>query len=162
MHAYLILRNAKLFSAGPASFPALLVAGHAGDPPIRHVQVWFPAGLRGACAGRSKSRIWQVTTAELEPTRSMEIPQNGLLFFVRSAAKPKCGSASLFLPCFVLLRFMYHPVLQVRCGSHGATAVAFQGISFVAARPVFCACAFLCVFERHAEHNLDNCNPYFL
>ena len=49
---------------------------------------------------------------------------------------------------------------SVGCGSHGATAVAFEGILFLAATNG----AFVRVrvrFVCHPEHNLDNCNPYF-
>ena len=45
-----------LFSSGRGSFLALSAAGHAGGPRVLTAPVWAPAGLRGACSGRSKSR----------------------------------------------------------------------------------------------------------
>ena len=52
-------------------------------------QVWVPAGLRGACSGRSKSR--NITNsggefAQLEPTRAMGNPEWSLFLFFTAAA----------------------------------------------------------------------------
>ena len=53
------------------------------------------------------------------------------------------------------------PPSSVRCGRHGATSVAFQGIPFVAGTNGVFVRARLCAFVCHPEHNLDDCNARF-
>ena len=45
------------------------------------VQVWVPAGLRGACSGRSKSRS---LSDQLEPTRPIQTPNAVFILFFTS------------------------------------------------------------------------------
>ena len=49
------LDTCTLFSGGRGSFLALLTAGRAGGPSAHHGASSAPAGLRGACSGRSNS-----------------------------------------------------------------------------------------------------------
>ena len=54
------------------------------------------------------------------------------------------------------------PPSSDRCDTHGATAAAFEGNPFVAAtNGILFACACLCVFVCHPEHNPDDCNLHF-
>ena len=62
----------------------LSAVGRARCPRVLTAQVWAPAGLRGVCSGRSKSRelaskITGSLSAEPEPARPMETPK--IFFF---------------------------------------------------------------------------------
>ena len=77
----------------------------------------------------------------------------------------KCGSISASFVLAVLsaadVCVSPRPTGSHHCGSHGATAAAFQGNPCVT--PTNCVLVRACVcFVCHPGHNLDDCNPHFL
>ena len=99
-------RNTKHSSSGRSFFLALSDAGHAGARLYTTVQVWVPAGLRGACAGRSKSRNLAgnhgvaFRGAIREPSKTMENPR--FSFF------------ALFLHSTAVLQFVFAPLRSLQ------------------------------------------------
>ena len=82
-----------LFSGARGSFSRSRLRGTQGTRLYTTTQVWVPAGLRGACSGRSKSRNLAsdrgiaFRPATVEPTRPMQTPKMSFFsFFDLSAA----------------------------------------------------------------------------
>ena len=112
---HFVLADRQPFSSGRGSFFARLAAGHAGPRPYITADFGGPVGLRGACAGRSKSR------------RACSF---------RGIAFRRANRCVWITPASKLFK---------RCGSHATTAAALAGIPLVTATVGASACTCLCV-----------------
>ena len=135
---------ARCFSGGRGFFLVLSSAGHQGGRLSTTAQVWVPAGLCGACSGRSKSRILASKRGiDLRPAKANQ-----------AYAKPRYHFLSFFHPSMLLFS-KYHSSCQ-RLGSR-STRAALQAYPFVTATNSVSACEF--VTERaRACH----CRAHFL
>ena len=68
----LVLRVGKFFTSSHGSLLVLSAAGHAGGLRVHcaAVQIWVPAGLRGACSERSRSREQAPARRVVTPSRA--------------------------------------------------------------------------------------------
>ena len=110
--------------------------GHAGARVYTTAQVWVPAGLRGACSGRSQSRNLASNRGEA---------------FRRVRAKQDDGSPTVLHDlfcccCCCCCRSMYFitPSLKLSCGSHGSITNPHQSLAFCDGHRR-CICLRLCV-----------------
>ena len=136
----IVLHIGHHFSAGRGSFLALSAAGRARV--YTTAQVWVPAGPRGACSGRSKSR---------------NLASNRGKAFVPARAKQDDGNShelrvhKILLCCWLLLLYStmsvsHSPASSVLCGSHETTAVAHQALLSMTPTDG-AACVYACAYH---------------
>lgn len=110
----LFLHIGKLISSRGSNF-ALSAAGHVEVCVYTTAHFWPPAGLRGACSRRPKSRelalFQRITVRRAEPSRAMKTPQFQT-FVLLSLLYQIC-----ITPCFKLSS-------SLLCDNHATTAVA--------------------------------------
>ena len=86
------LDSCTLFSGARGSFLALSAAGTQGGRLYTTAQAWVPGGLRGACSGRSKSRIMVLLSAKPEPSKTVENPYGMSAVLLHCCKSSLCGS----------------------------------------------------------------------